>query len=82
MVKGWAAVSLFYSPDGQGGFTKVAADKTTYASTNFQSKATANAVCRPGWYAAVGAYFAGLPPGTIPPYKSAIQKVKPIYVGC
>jgi RHS repeat-associated protein len=81
--EGWMEVSLFYSPKKSGPFQEVdTTGKVEIAGADFSRSIHANAVCRPGWYSAVGGYFFGFEPGTVPPYDSNVFITRPRYISC
>jgi RHS repeat-associated protein len=83
LMHGWVKSFLYYSPTKNGPAHQVAkGDKTFKGSSNFTKKASANVVCRPGWYAAVGGAFAAYPPGTIPPYEWGVYSTRRVYLSC
>jgi RHS repeat-associated protein len=81
-VKGWIKVSLFYSPTEHGNAYRVATSKKKFDGANVNLKHSASAVCKPGWYSAVGGGFGVFPPGTEPPAGGKVARTKRFYIGC
>jgi RHS repeat-associated protein len=82
VVRGWVKSYLFYSPTKTGRARQVGYGKKEFSGVNFTAKASASTVCRPGWYAAVGAAFVVFSPGSIPQYGIRVFTKKRVYVGC
>ena len=81
--EGWMEASLFYSPTKSGSYQEVdTTGKVKIAGADFSRSIHANAVCRPGWYAAVGAYFFEFEPGTEPPSDSNVFVTSARYISC
>jgi RHS repeat-associated protein len=81
-VRGWVKVSLFYSPTKHGEAHRVATAKKDFNGTNIKVKASANTICRPGWYSAVGGGLGIFAPGTTPPAGGAVNSTKRFYISC
>jgi len=81
--EGWMEVSLFYSTKKGGPAREVdSTGKVEISGADFTRRIHVNAPCVPGWYTAVGAYFFGLEPGTLPPYDSDVYVSPARYVSC